>query len=465
MKKESEYMDNRSHLGEGSVGKLLFRLALPAIVAQLVNLLYNIVDRIYIGHIPGQGDMALTGLGLCFPILMIVTAFSSLVGGGGAPLVAIHMGKGEKEEAEKILGSAVAALLTISLILTISLEWSGETILRLFGASDITLPYALSYMRIYVLGTVFVQLSMGLNPYITTQGFSKEAMKTVLIGAVCNIILDPVFIFGFQMGVQGAALATILSQAVSTIWVVRFLTGKKTALHIRKDYLRVDFKVLLPVLALGVSPFIMTATESAINIVFNRSLSEYGGDVAVGAMTILSSIMQLQMMPVQGLSQGAQPIISYNYGATKIDRVKKAYKLLLVCCLTYTMVFWLAVQLFPEVFVRIFNDSPELLETTTWALRIYMAVSGLFGIQMAVQQTFVSLGQAKLSLFIACLRKIILLIPLVLILPLFMENKVFGVFLAEPVADFISVTVAGTIFLLNIRHILEKKDTDRNENN
>ena len=465
MKKESEYMDNRSHLGEGSVGKLLFRLALPAIVAQLVNLLYNIVDRIYIGHIPGQGDMALTGLGLCFPILMIVTAFSSLVGGGGAPLVAIHMGKGEKEEAEKILGGAVAALLTISLILTISLEWSGETILRLFGASDITLPYALSYMRIYVLGTVFVQLSMGLNPYITTQGFSKEAMKTVLIGAVCNIILDPVFIFGFQMGVQGAALATILSQAVSTIWVVRFLTGKKTALHIRKDYLRVDFKVLLPVLALGVSPFIMTATESAINIVFNRSLSEYGGDVAVGAMTILSSIMQLQMMPVQGLSQGAQPIISYNYGATKIDRVKKAYKLLLVCCLTYTMVFWLAVQLFPEVFVRIFNDSPELLETTTWALRIYMAVSGLFGIQMAVQQTFVSLGQAKLSLFIACLRKIILLIPLVLILPLFMENKVFGVFLAEPVADFISVTVAGTIFLLNIRHILEKKDTDRNENN
>ena len=458
-------MDNRSHLGEGSVGKLLFRLALPAIVAQLVNLLYNIVDRIYIGHIPGQGDMALTGLGLCFPILMIVTAFSSLVGGGGAPLVAIHMGKGEKEEAEKILGSAVAALLTISLILTISLEWSGETILRLFGASDITLPYALSYMRIYVLGTVFVQLSMGLNPYITTQGFSKESMKTVLIGAVCNIILDPVFIFGFQMGVQGAALATILSQAVSTIWVVRFLTGKKTALHIRKDYLRVDFKVLLPVLALGVSPFIMTATESAINIVFNRSLSEYGGDVAVGAMTILSSIMQLQMMPVQGLSQGAQPIISYNYGATKIDRVKKAYKLLLVCCLTYTMVFWLAVQLFPEVSVRIFNDSPELLETTTWALRIYMAVSGLFGIQMAVQQTFVSLGQAKLSLFIACLRKIILLIPLVLILPLFMENKVFGVFLAEPVADFISVTVAGTIFLLNIRHILEKKDTDRNENN
>ena len=290
-------------------------------------------------------------------------------------------------------------------------------------------------------------------------------MKTVLIGAVCNIIMDPVFIFGFQMGVQGAALATILSQAVSAIWVVRFLTGKKTVLHIRKDYLRVDFKVLLPVLALGVSPFIMTAKESAINIVFNRSLSEYGGDVAVGAMTILSSIMQLQMMPVQGLSQGAQPIISYNYGATKIDRVKKAYKLLLVCCLTYTMVFWLAVQLFPEVFVRIFNDSPELLKTTTWALRIYMAVSGLFGIQMAVQQTFVSLGQAKLSLFIACLRKIILLIPLVLILPLFMENKVFGVFLAEPVADFISVTVAGTIFLLNIRHILEKKDTDRNENN
>ncbi len=448
---------DKNKLGEGSVGKLLFKLALPAIVAQLVNLLYNMVDRIYIGHIPQNGDLALTGLGLCFPVLMIVTAFAQLIGGGGAPLVAIHMGRGEKEEAEKILGSGVAMLTAIALVITVVLLFATEPVLRLFGASDQTLPFAQDYLEIYIVGTIFVLFALGLNPFITTQGFSKDAMKTVLIGAVCNIILDPVFIFGFNMGVKGAALATILSQGISAVWVVLFLTGKKSMLHIRKQYLRIDFKILLPVMALGVSPFIMSATESAINIAFNMSLSKYGGDVAVGAMTILASIMQLQMMPVQGLSQGAQPIMSYNYGAGNIERVKKASGILFLCCFGYTMLFWLAVQLFPGVFVSIFNKSPELLETTTWALRIYMAVSGLFGIQMAVQQTFVSLGQAKLSLFIACLRKIILLIPLILILPFFFENKVFAVFLAEPVADFISVTTALTLFLLNIRKVLEKK--------
>ncbi len=448
---------DKNKLGEGSVGKLLFRLALPAIVAQLVNLLYNMVDRIYIGHIPETGDLALTGLGLCFPVLMIVTAFAQLIGGGGAPLVAIHMGRGEKEEAEKILGSGVAMLTAIALLITVVLLLTTEPVLRLFGASDQTLPFAQDYLEIYIVGTIFVLFALGLNPFITTQGFSKDAMKTVLIGAVCNIILDPIFIFGLNMGVKGAALATILSQGISAVWVVLFLTGKKSMLHIKKEHLKIDFKILLPVMALGVSPFIMSATESAINIAFNMSLSRFGGDVAVGAMTILCSIMQLQMMPVQGLSQGAQPIMSYNYGAGNIDRVKKASGLLFVCCVGYTMLFWGAVQLFPEVFVRIFNDSPELLNTTVWALRIYMAVSGLFGIQMAVQQTFVSLGQAKLSLFIACLRKIILLIPLILILPVFFENKVFAVFLAEPVADFISVATAGTLFALNIRQILAKK--------
>ena len=443
-----------SQLGEGSVGKLMMKLAIPAIVAQLVNLLYNMVDRIYIGHIPGTGDLALTGLGLCFPIIMIVTAFANLIGAGGAPRIAIHMGRGEQEEAEKIVGSGVAALIFIAVVITVSLEIAGVPILRLFGASDKTLPYALDYMRIYVLGTICVMFSLGLNPYITTQGFSKDAMKTVIIGAVCNIILDPIFIFGFGMGVKGAALATIISQGVSAVWVIFFLHGKKSILKIRRKYLKLDMKVLGPVLALGVSPFIMTATESAINICFNMSLSKYGGDVAVGAMTILSSIMQLQMMPVQGLSQGAQPIMSYNYGAGNIDRVKKANRLLTICCFGYTMIFWVAVQLFPELFVKIFNNTPELLSTTTWALRIYMAVSGLFGIQMAVQQTFVSLGQAKLSLFIACLRKIILLIPLIFILPNFFSNKVFAVFLAEPVSDFLSVAVASTLFLLNFNRIL-----------
>lgn len=445
-----------SQLGEGSVGKLMMRLAIPAIVAQLVNLLYNMVDRIYIGHIPETGDLALTGLGLCFPIIMIVTAFANLIGAGGAPRIAIHMGRGEQEEAEKIVGSGVAALIFIAVVITVSLEIAGVPILRLFGASDKTLPYALDYMRIYVLGTICVMFSLGLNPYITTQGFSKDAMKTVIIGAVCNIILDPIFIFGFGMGVKGAALATIISQGVSAVWVIFFLHGKKSIVKIRRKYLKLDMKVLGPVLALGVSPFIMTATESAINICFNMSLSKFGGDVAVGAMTILSSIMQLQMMPVQGLSQGAQPIMSYNYGAGNIDRVKKANRLLTICCFGYTMIFWVAVQLFPELFVKIFNNTPELLSTTTWALRIYMAVSGLFGIQMAVQQTFVSLGQAKLSLFIACLRKIILLIPLIFILPNFFTDKVFAVFLAEPVSDFLSVAVATTLFLLNINKILAK---------
>lgn len=450
-------MQDKNKLGEGSVGKLLFRLALPAIVAQLVNLLYNMVDRIYIGHIPETGDLALTGLGLCFPVLMIVTAFAQLIGGGGAPLVAIHMGRGEKEEAEKILGSGVAMLTAIALLITVGLFFTTEPVLYLFGASDQTLPFAQDYLKIYVLGTVFVLFSLGLNPFITTQGFSKETMKTVLIGAVCNIILDPIFIFELDMGVKGAALATILSQGVSAVWVLLFLTGKKSMLHIKRQNLKIKWKILLPVIALGVSPFIMSATESAINIAFNMSLSQFGGDVAVGAMTILCSIMQLQFMPVQGLSQGAQPIMSYNYGAGNIDRVKKAIQLLIICCFGYTMIFWAIAQLFPQMFVKIFNDSPELLNTTVWALRIYMAVSGLFGIQMAVQQTFVSLGQAKLSLFIACLRKIILLIPLILILPKFFENKVFAVFLAEPVADFISVSVAATLFLLNIRKILAKK--------
>ena len=445
-----------SQLGEGSVGKLMMKLAIPAIVAQLVNLLYNMVDRIYIGHIPETGDLALTGLGLCFPIIMIVTAFANLIGAGGAPRIAIHMGRGEKEEAEKIVGSGVAALIFVAIVITVSLEIAGVPILRLFGASDKTLPFALDYMRIYVLGTICVMFSLGLNPYITTQGFSKDAMKTVVIGAVCNIILDPIFIFGFRMGVKGAAIATVLSQGVSAVWVLFFLNGKNSILKVRKQYLKLDMKVLGPVLALGVSPFIMTATESAINICFNMSLSKHGGDVAVGAMTILSSIMQLQMMPVQGLSQGAQPIMSYNYGAGKIDRVKKANLLLTICCFGYTMIFWIAVQLFPGIFVRIFNNSPELLTTTTWALRIYMAVSGLFGIQMAVQQTFVSLGQAKLSLFIACLRKIILLIPLIFILPNFFADKVFAVFLAEPVSDFLSVAVASTLFLLNINKILSE---------
>ena len=421
---------NEINLGEGSVGRLLLTLAVPSVIAQLVNLLYNLVDRIYIGHIPENGGVALTGLGLCFPILMIVTAFSGLIGYGGAPRVAIFMGKGKNDEAEEILGNCTMALIVIALILVVVLQFAAEPLLMLFGASDNTLPYALSYLNIYGKGTLFVMLTMGLNSFINTQGFSKVGMKTVLIGAVCNIILDPVFIFAFDMGVQGAALATVISQAISAVWVILFLTGKQTKLKIKTKYFKPKASVLLPVCALGVSPFIMNATESAINIAFNASLSRYGGDVAVGAMTILSSIMQLQFMPVQGIAQGAQPIMSFNYGAKKMDRVKKAYRLLMICSFTYTMIFCLAVEIAPGFFVHLFNSSSqELFEMTKWALRIYMAATGVFGIQLAVQQVFMALGQAKISLFIACLRKIILLIPLIYILPHFFADKVFAVFL------------------------------------
>ena len=332
-----ERNSQKQNLGEDPVGPLLLKLAIPTIIAQIVNLLYNLVDRIYIGHIPEVGDMALTGLGLCFPVIMMITAFSSLIGAGGAPRAAIYMGKGDMDSAEQILGNCTAMLFGLSIALTVLLESGGPAILRLFGASDNTFPYAISYMRIYVFGTICVMTTLGLNMFVTTQGFSKISMMTVLIGAVLNIILDPIFIFVLGMGVQGAALATILSQGVSALWVLRFLTGKKTRLKIRPVKMRVRRKVILPVLALGVAPFIMNLTESLLNVAFNSSLAKFGGDAAVGAMTILSSIMQLQFLPVQGLGQGAQPLISFNYGAGKIDRVKKTFRILLASSLVYTV--------------------------------------------------------------------------------------------------------------------------------
>lgn len=448
---------NKVELGEGSVARLLMKLAVPTIVSQLVNLLYNIVDRIYIGHIPNEGVLALTGLGLCMPIIMIVTAFSGLVGSGGAPHAAIYMGKGENAQAERILGSCFTLLIVLAVIITAVVEISAAPLLKLFGASSDTLPYALGYLRIYAAGTICVMISLGLNTFITTQGATSVAMKTVLIGAVINIVLDPVFIFGLGMGVRGAALATVISQLVSAIWVLKYLCGSQTRLKLMTANMRPNREIVMPVLALGTAPFIMSATESILNVAFNSSLSQYGGDLAVGSMTVLSSVMQLQMLPVQGLSQGAQPLLSYNFGAGKTDRVKRAFSLLVIFSLLYTLGFWALVQLFPEMFVRIFNSSSdELISMTSWALRIYMGTSGLFGIQMAVQMLFVSLGQAKLSLFVACLRKIILLIPLIYILPIFIGDKVFAVFLAEPIADLVSVIVCSVLCAANFRRIMAK---------
>lgn len=442
-------------LGTERIGKLLFKLALPAVISQLVNMLYNIVDRIYIGHMPGDGVTALTGLGLCFPVIMLVSAFAALFGMGGAPQAAIAMGRGDNDKAEHILGNCTAALILTSVLLTAFFLFFGRSLLFLFGASSDTISYAWNYLFIYVCGTIFVQIALGLNMFITTQGFATKAMMTVLIGAVLNTILDPVFIFVFGMGVQGAAVATVFSQAVSAVWVILFLTGKHTHLKIRLSKMHISGAILLPVLALGLAPFIMQATESLLNICFNSSLQRYGGDIAVGTMTILSSIGQLMIMPLQGITQGAQPIISFNYGAGQKTRVQKAVKLQLIVCLAFTCLFCALIELFPSVFIRIFNSKEELLSMAAWALRLYCGGMFMLGAQMACQQSFVALGQAKISLFLACLRKLILLIPLIYILPFLIENKVFAVFLAEPIADLTATTITILTFVVVIRKLLK----------
>lgn len=448
----------KNDLANDKIGVLLFRLALPSITAQLVNMLYNIVDRMYIGHIEGIGATALTGVGVTFPIIMIISAFSALIGMGGAPRVSICMGRKDKEGAEKVLGNCLTMLVTISVILTVFFLIFKNEILMAFGASSETLPYAERYLTIYICGTIFVQISLGMNMFISAQGFAKVSMATVLIGAIINIVLDPVFIFLFHLEVQGAAIATVLSQAVSAIWVMRFLLKGQSTLKIRRKNLRLQASTILPVLALGVSPFIMQSTESLLNIAFNSSLQRYGGDLAVGAMTILSSLMQVLNMPLTGLTQGAQPIISFNYGAGNRERVAKAFRLLIIAAVGFSTLFWAVVQLFPSIFVMIFNNDPELMEFTVWAAHIYFGTAFLLGAQTGCQQTFLAVGQAKVSLFLALLRKVILLIPIIYILPLFFENKVFAVFVAEPVADTIAVISTVTLFSWQFRKILREMD-------
>ena len=443
--------DISNQMATAPIWSLTIKLSIPAILAQIVNLLYNVVDRIYIGHMEGPGTKALTGVGLCVPIITLISAFTMLVAQGGAPRAAIEMGKGDIKKSEKILGNCFVLLLAFSVVLTVLFSVFGEKLLMLFGASEETIVYALPYMQIYVAGSVFVMISLGLNMFIATQGFTKISMATVLIGAICNIILDPIFIFGFDMGVRGAALATIISQAVSAVWVLSFLLGKKTNLKIRKENLMPSAKILAPVFALGISPFIMNSTEAVINVAFNSSLQKYGGDIAVGAMTICTTVFQMAWVPAQGIGQGAQPIISYNYGAKNGERVKQAFKAFLTICFTYVFVFGMAIEIFPQFFIGIFNDNPQLIDTATWTIRLYGCAMVFFGIQMAVQQTFIALGKAKASLFIACLRKVILLVPLIYILPNFFENKVFAVFLAEPVSDAISIITASIVFFFVFR--------------
>ncbi len=447
-------------LGIEPLGRLLFRLALPTITAQIINLLYNIVDRIYISNMKDVGDPALTGVGVCMPLIMIISAFAALVSSGGAPRASIFMGQGDRDSAERTMGACFTLQCIISVILTAVMLVFHRPLLLAFGASENTIEYAAEYMRIYSIGTIFVQLTLGMNAYITAQGFAKEGMLTVAIGAVVNIILDPIFIFAFNMGVRGAALATVISQAISCIWVIIFLSGRKTILRLKKSMLKPDIRIVLPCIALGLAPFIMQSSESVISICFQSSLLKYGGDVAVRAMTILTSVMQFAMLPLQGLAQGAQPIISYNYGARNKDRVKRIFRLLLTCSLIYSLTVWAAVMLFPQAFASVFNTKPEYMDFTANALRIYCAVLGIFGIQIACQMTFVALGKAVSSMSVAIMRKFVLLLPLIYIVPLFFGEgmKTTGVYLAEPIADTLAVTFTAVLFAFQFKKALRSMD-------
>ena len=442
-------------LGTEPLGRLMFSLAVPSVAAQLINVLYNIVDRIYIGHIPEYGDVALTGVGVTFPILTMISAFSAFAGMGGAPLASIQLGKQNKQKAEQILGNSAGLLVLCAVILTVFFSVFKTPILYVFGASDATITYARDYITIYLIGTIFVQLALGLNAYISGQGEAKIAMFSVLIGAVLNICLDPVFIFLFHLGVRGAALATIISQAVSAAWVVRFLTSEKSVMRLTFKNMHLNGATIKMIAGLGISPFIMQSTESLVTITLNTGLQKYGGDLYVGSMSILMSIMQLITIPVQGITQGIQPVISYNYGAGNIGRVKATLKRMILVCLSGTLVLAGVAIFFPEVYTGLFTNNKELLELTCKVMPVYFLGISIFGIQCACQTSFISLGQAKVSLFIALLRKIILLIPLAVILPKFMG--VMGIYRAEPVADTISVLTTSVVFVITMKKVLRNK--------
>ncbi|MBO5008244.1 MAG: MATE family efflux transporter [Clostridia bacterium] len=450
-------MDNkREFLANEPIGKLLLKLSIPTVVAQLINMLYNIVDRIYIGHMPGDGSLALTGVGVCMPIIMLVSAFAALVSSGGAPRASIFMGEKDTESAEKTLGNCFSLQIVVSVILTaVLLIWNKDLLLA-FGASENTIGYATDYMSIYAIGTLFVQMTLGMNTFITAQGFTTTSMVSVIIGAVCNIVLDPIFIFGFQMGVKGAALATIISQMLSCVWIISFLCGKKTQLKIKKENLKLRADIILPCIALGTAAFVMQSSESVISVCFNSSLLKYGGDIAVGAMTIMTSVMQFAMLPLQGIAQGAQPITSYNFGAKNAGRVKKTFRLLLTTCLTYSIALWAAVMVVPGVFVKIFTSDSTLAQFAAPMLRIYLGGLGLFGIQIACQMTFTSLGKAANSIVVAVVRKFVLLLPLIYIMPSLLADKTQAVYMAEPVADIIAVTFTAILFTFQFKKALKE---------
>lgn len=450
-------MDNNI-LGTGDIKKLIVKLSVPTMLAQLVNLLYNIVDRMYVGRIPETGSLSLAGLGVTFPIIMLVSAFAMLAGMGGASRAAVAMGAGDNDRAEKIMGNSTALLLIFSVLLAVVFLIFKDPILLMFGASENTLPYASQYITIYLCGTVFVQLALGLNVFITNQGFTKTSMATVCIGAVLNIVLDPIFIYGFNMGVQGAALATIISQCVSCVWVVQFLRGKKSIIKIRKKCLKLDKAITIAILSLGISPFIMQITECLIQLTFNNGMLKYGNDMYVALMSILFSMMQFVWMPISGMSQGVQPILGYNFGAGNLERVKKAFKILFAANLAFSIVIVAAVEIAPQVFIGMFTNDPEIIKISISTTRVFLVGMALMGAQSACQNTFIALGEAKASLFLALLRKVFLLLPLALILPKIAGLGVWGLFIAEPVSDIIAVSVTTTLFAVKSKKLLKVKN-------
>lgn len=447
--------DKEQRMATEGIGRLMLSMAIPSVVAQVINILYNIVDRIYIGHIEGVGMEALTGVGVTFPIITLISAFSAFVGAGGAPLASIWLGKGDRKRAEKILGNGVSLLLLFTIFLMLFFYLFQTPLLYLFGASDATIGYASAYINIYLLGTIFVELALGLNTFIISQGQSKVAMAAVLIGAVANITLDPVFIFGLKMGVRGAAYATVISQALSALWTVGFLVGPKSSLTIRLWALKPELRTIGSVMALGVSPFIMRATESLISIVLNNGLQQYGGDIYVGSLTIMQSVMQMYSAPLGGFTQGVQPIISYNFGAGNFDRVRKLYRWMIGISFGAAAGATLLTMIFPGFFAGMFTNDENLVALVQQVMPLFVCGMLVFGLQQGIQPTFLALGQAKISLFIAIFRKVILLIPLALILPL--KFGVMGIYYAEPISDVTSATVATILFLANIKKIVSKE--------
>ncbi len=451
-------MIDETTLANGKIGKTLFRLSLPTVTAGIINMLYNVVDRVYIGHMKDCGALSLTGVGVCLPLIMFISAFAAFVATGSAPRASIFMGNGEKDKAEKLLGESLTLQIIISLILTALLLLFSRPLLLAFGASENTIDAASSYMNVYALGTIFVEITLGLNAFITSEGKTVVSMLVVLTGAVLNIILDPIFIYLFDMGVKGAAAATVLSQGASALLCILYLSSEKSSIRLKKENLPISLSLIAPSFLLGLASFVMQSTESLISICFNSSLLKYGGDIAVGAMTIASSVMQMALLPLQGIAQGAQPLTSFNYGRGDMDRVKKCYRALLITCLIYSMSIWALVELFPSFFLGIYTDESELIEFAVPFIRIYLAFLGLMGILISSQMTFVSIGSALSSVSIALVRKIVLLIPLIYIMPhILKNNQTTAVILSEPIADILAIIFTVIVFSIEFPRALKKK--------